>query len=192
MSTLTREQGRRLVRLARATIAALVSGEPAEEMDQDAWSDPVFQEKRGVFVTLKKEGELRGCIGSLIGSEPILAAIRHQAENAALHDSRFNPVRAWELPDIEVEISILSEPHPLAFSDPLDLVRKLRPQVDGVILGRGRYQATFLPQVWEQLPLAEDFLGHLAMKAGLPRDGWKDSGITISTYQVQHFAEEPV
>jgi AmmeMemoRadiSam system protein A len=190
MSTLTAEQGRLLVRLARATITELVSGRQGGEPDAETWRDPVFQEKRGVFVTLKKEGQLRGCIGSLTGNETILSAIRHQAENAALHDTRFSPVQAWELPDIEVEISILSEPQPLAFSDPLDLIRKLRPQVDGVILGRGRHQATFLPQVWEQLPRPEDFLGHLAMKAGLPREGWHDSGVTILTYQVQHFSEE--
>ncbi|MBU0682339.1 MAG: AmmeMemoRadiSam system protein A [Proteobacteria bacterium] len=190
MSTLLKEQGDILVRLAKSTIATLLGAKQAEQITPQELSAPEFQEKRGVFVTLHKKGQLRGCVGSLTGSETILEAIRHQAENAAFYDSRFNRVQADELPDIKVEISILSEPAPLTFSDPEDLVRKVRPQIDGVILSCGRHQATFLPQVWDQLPDPKDFLGHLAMKAGLLREGWKNKGVEISTYQVQHFGEQ--
>jgi AMMECR1 domain-containing protein len=77
----------------------------------------------------------------------------------------------------------------LAFSDPEELLRKLRPNVDGVVVRRGHAGATFLPQVWEQLPKKEDFLDHLCLKAGLPRDAWRRAGLTVSTYQVQYFEE---
>lgn len=189
MSELSPSQGEILVRLARQTIVTLLDREPENALDPELLADPAFQEKQGVFVTLHKNGKLRGCIGSLTGSEPLVEAIRHQAENAAFYDTRFNRVEAEELDDIDVEISILSEPAPLAFSDPQDLLAKLRPHIDGVLLSYGRNQATFLPQVWEQLPNGEDFLGHLAMKAGLLREGWKNNGVEIATYQVQHFSE---
>ena len=189
MSELSQEQGETLVKLARNTISSLLGECQNAELDQKDLSDPLFQEKRGIFVTLKKKGQLRGCIGSLVGTEPILDGIRHQAENAAFYDSRFSKLVADELKDIDIEISILSEPMPLPFTDPDDLVSKLRPHIDGVILSYGRHQSTFLPQVWEQLPNTEDFLGHLSMKAGLLREGWKNDGVEIATYQVQHFGE---
>ncbi len=189
MTELSEHQGETLVRLARETIASLLGIKADNPLDQEMLSTPVFQEKRGVFVTLKKKGQLRGCIGSLVGFESIVDGIRHQAENAAFHDTRFNKVVAEELADIDIEISILTQPQPLEFSGPDDLIRKLRPQVDGVILRSGSYQATFLPQVWDQLANPEDFLGHLAMKAGLLKEGWKNAGVEIDTYQVQHFEE---
>lgn len=190
MSTLSADQGKILVQLARETIASLLGIEQGDKIDQKMLNFPVFQEKRGIFVTLKKGAQLRGCIGSIAAIEPLVEGIRHQAENAAFNDTRFKKVKADELDDIDVEISILSEPAPLEFTDPQDLVAKLRPHIDGVILSYGRYQSTFLPQVWDQLADPEDFLGHLAMKAGLPKDGWKNDGIEIKTYQVQHFEDE--
>ncbi len=189
MAGLSNEQGEILVRLARQTIASLLGIDHENEVDQTMLNAPVFQEKRGVFVTLKKGGELRGCVGSLTANESLAEGIRHQAENAAFNDTRFSKVQANELADIDVEISILTEPTPLEFSDPEDLIKKLRPQVDGVILTYGRHQSTFLPQVWDQLPNPMDFLGHLAMKAGLPKEGWKNEGVEIEIYQVQHFEE---
>ncbi|MDR9501324.1 MAG: AmmeMemoRadiSam system protein A [Desulfurivibrionaceae bacterium] len=189
MSDLSASQGEILVRLARQTITSLLGMAPENELDPADLSAPLFQEKRGVFVTLHKNGELRGCIGSLIGSESLVESVRHQAENAAFHDPRFPRLQAEELADIQVEISILTAPAPLSFTDPAELVAKLRPHIDGVILSSDGHQATFLPQVWDQLPEPEDFLGHLAMKAGLPQEGWQHQGVEISTYQVQHFAE---
>lgn len=188
MSDLSQQEGETLVRLARETITSLL-GTKQDKIDPEILKAPVFLERRGVFVTLQKGGQLRGCIGSLTGNEALAQGIRHQAENAAFYDSRFTKVEASELEDIAIEISILSEPTPLDFTDPEDLIMKLRPHIDGVILTYGRYQSTFLPQVWDQLSKPEDFLGHLAMKAGLPREGWKDDGVKISIYQVQHFNE---
>ncbi|MEN8256406.1 MAG: AmmeMemoRadiSam system protein A [Thermodesulfobacteriota bacterium] len=190
MSELSDQQGAILVRLARETLISLLGETHEDTFDQKVLTDPIFQEKRGIFVTLKKGGQLRGCIGSLTACQTLTEGIRNQAENAAFYDTRFNRVQRHELADINLEISILSEPQPLFFSDPEDLICKLRPHVDGVILTCATCHSTFLPQVWEQLPDVEDFLAHLSMKAGLPREGWKNDGVEIATYQVQHFDEQ--
>ena len=93
-------------------------------------------------------------------------------------------------PELDIEVSILTEPLPLAYRDSQDLIRKLRVNVDGVIIRKGHASATFLPQVWEQLPRPENFLNHLCMKAGLPADAWKHSELEVLTYQVQYFEEK--
>jgi MEMO1 family protein len=190
----TEEQGQALVRLARQTISKKLGKEPpasesANSMDKLLESEP-FQQRRGAFVTLKKKGQLRGCIGSLAAYEPIADGVRDNAINAAFRDPRFRPLSAEELDDLQVEVSILTEPKPLAYTDAQDLVKKLRVHVDGVILRKGGASATFLPQVWDQLPDPEQFLSHLCQKAGLPGDAWKTSKPEISTYQVEYF-EEP-
>ncbi len=187
----TEEQGQLLVRLARKTIADRLgkSGEEPESLDAALKSD-VFQKNRGTFVTLKKHGQLRGCIGSLSANEPVAESVRHNAINAAFHDPRFQPLSENELDQVEVEVSILSEPKPLAYEDADDLIAKLRVNIDGVILRKGYHSATFLPQVWEQLPKPEDFLSHLCRKAGLPGDAWRTSKLEISTYQVEYFEEK--
>jgi len=189
---LTPEKGRLLVTLARSTLMEAF-GLPLPPADADrmrsALSDASFQVPSATFVTLKRKGQLRGCIGTLSASDPLAEGVRRNAVNAAFHDPRFPPLTKKELEQVEVEVSVLSEPRPLPFSDPEDLLRKLQPNVDGVIIRQGHASATFLPQVWEQLPKKEDFLGHLCLKAGLPRDAWKRGRIEVSTYQVQYFEE---
>jgi AmmeMemoRadiSam system protein A len=140
-------------------------------------------------VTLTVGGELRGCIGNIFPERPLAEDVIQNARNAALHDPRFSPVTADELGKIEVEVSVLSVPAKLQFSSPEDLLQKLRPQQDGVVLTvRGR-RATFLPQVWEQLPDANDFLRHLSSKAGLSADAWRQPGTEIMIYHVDAFKE---
>jgi AmmeMemoRadiSam system protein A len=95
-----------------------------------------------------------------------------------------------ELDQTEIEVSILTEPRPLEYQSRQDLTKKLRVKVDGVIIRKGHASATFLPQVWEQLPQPEEFLSHLCLKAGLPSDAWKDPEVEILTYQVQYFEEK--
>ncbi len=187
---LSEQQGRILIRLARQTIEKHLKMESAEPVGPEELADPDLQARRGVFVTLKKRGQLRGCIGSLTGTETIIDGVRRHAVNAAFNDYRFSPVTAAELPELNIEVSVLTEPRPLAYQDADDLVRQLRPQVDGVILqdAAGR-SATFLPQVWEQLPSAPLFLGQLCLKAGLPDNAWKTGNLQIQTYQVQYFEE---
>jgi AmmeMemoRadiSam system protein B/AmmeMemoRadiSam system protein A len=187
-------QGRVLVKLARRSIMeelGLDLSGPAFEELSSALTDERFKDHRGTFVTLTIGGQLRGCIGNLAATETVLEGVSRNAVNAAFHDPRFSPLSKDDLSRTEIEVSILTEPRPLVFRDGQDLIRKLRAHVDGVILRKDRAAATFLPQVWEQLPRPEDFLGHLCMKAGLPADAWKNSALEVLTYQVQYFEEHP-
>ena len=183
---LTGEQGALLLRVARLAIGNKLGRK--EKIPAPA--DAALQRESGTFVTLKLEGELRGCIGNLEPAGSIADGIGRNALNAAFHDYRFSPLTAEELDRVHIDISILTAASPLAYSDGADLLRKLRPGIDGVILSHGSARATFLPQVWEQLPQPEQFLGHLCRKAGLPEKTWRDSHPEILVYQVQCFAEE--
>lgn len=189
---LSPEQGQVLVKLARQTLAEhFAKNIPQKDIEilEAALADSCFQAACGTFVTLTLEGQLRGCIGSLTSTDPIRTGISRNAINAAFHDPRFTPLSADELEQVEIEVSILSEPQLLNYRDKDDLLGKLRPHVDGVIVRKDFASATFLPQVWEQLPQTPDFLRHLCMKAGLASDAWEHTKLEISTYQVQHFNE---
>ena len=188
---ITDEQGRRLVQVARRTIAAKLG--TLEEIDKVIpdrdLADPGFREKRGTFVTLKIKGQLRGCMGCLTPSETILEGIQRNAINAAFNDPRFPALTAAELEQADIEISILTSPQVLEYSEGTELLAKLRPNVDGVIINKDQARSTFLPQVWEQLPKTEEFLAHLCRKAGLPADEWTKGELDVSLYQVQYFHE---
>ncbi|MDD2465014.1 MAG: AmmeMemoRadiSam system protein A [Desulfobulbus sp.] len=187
---LSEQQGRLLVHLARQTIEQHLGATTSRPVSNGELAQPGLEEKRGVFVTLHKRGDLRGCIGSLTAVEPIIDGIRSNALNAAFHDFRFNPVAMDELEQLHVEISVLTDPVPLPFTAPEELRHLLCPGRDGVILeGPGGASATFLPQVWEQLPSVEQFLGHLCRKAGLAESTWRSGNVRLSTYQVQSFEE---
>ncbi|HOO44913.1 MAG TPA: AmmeMemoRadiSam system protein B [Deltaproteobacteria bacterium] len=189
--TFSEEQGQVLVKLAKDTIEkklGMKTGETA--LPEDALKDEAFQTKRGVFVTLNRKGRLRGCIGSLEARDTVLEGVRRNAVNAAFHDPRFNPVAPSEMDDMEIEVSILTEPKPIEYTDYKDLLEKLRPGIDGVIIRSGYAGATFLPQVWDQLPDKAEFLSHLCAKAGMEANAWKERKLEVSTYQVQYF-EEP-
>jgi len=190
--SLKKHQGQTLIRLARQTIAERLGrlGKKSIKVDPDSMEDIIFQDHRGTFVTLTINKQLRGCIGNLDSTESILVGIKRNAINAAFHDPRFPSLKAHELDRVDIEVSILAEPHRLEYQDSKDLLAKLRVNVDGVILRKGSASATFLPQVWEQLPQPEQFLSHLCMKAGLSADDWKKSRLDILTYQVQYFEEE--
>ena len=178
-----------LLNLARQTIASAVqSGKlPQVELGKLA---PKLAEPRACFVTLTEKGELRGCIGHIFPREPLAHAVVHNAASAALRDFRFSPVAPEELDKIHIEISILTLPQPLEFKSSEQLLAKLRPRVDGVVLSVGQRQATYLPQVWEQLAEKESFLSHLAEKAGLDAADWKRPDASVLVYQVEAFEEE--
>ena len=188
----TPEQGRVLIQLARQTLQQRLR-DPITDSDraklEEALKDPAFQHHHGTFVTLKKRGQLRGCIGSLTAAESIKEDVRHNAQNAAFRDPRFGPLTRSELDQVEIEVSILTPPVPLSYTDGQDLLTKLRPGIDGVIIRRGAASATFLPQVWEQLPDKTDFLAHLCQKAGLSSNAWQSGKLEVKTYQVQYFEE---
>ena len=186
---LNNHQGQVLLKIARRAIADRL-GIASVDADPNVERDLAFQDQRGTFVTLTIGGQLRGCIGSLAATDSILTGVKQNAVNAAFNDPRFPALKADEFEKIDLEVSILTEPQPLAYENSSDLLKKLRVNVDGVILRKGKRSATFLPQVWNQLPQPEQFLSHLCMKAGLSADAWKKKQIDILTYQVQYFEEE--
>jgi len=186
---LNNHQGQVLLKIARQTIAYRL-GIESVDVDPNAIRDMAFQDRRGTFVTLTIDGQLRGCIGNLDATETILGGVKRNAINAAFHDPRFDALKAEEFDQVGFEISILTEPKPLKYLNSKELLNKLRVNVDGVILRKGQNSATFLPQVWDQLPQPKQFLSHLCVKAGLSADAWKKTHIDISTYQVQYFEEE--
>lgn len=192
-SQLTREQGQALVQLARLTLQEQLGRKKAAETKtrlEKRLKDPALQAPCGTFVTLTIGGQLRGCIGNLIARDSLVAGVRANALNAAFHDPRFKPLTDRELDRTQIEVSVLTEPQPLAYEDADDLKTKLRPHIDGVTLRQGFSSATFLPQVWDQLPRAEDFLTQLCLKAGLSAEAWRKGKLEVETYQVQYF-EEP-
>lgn len=186
--TLSKSQGVRLVRFARETIGYRLG--LIDNVDQTGLEQEEFKQELATFVTLKIKGNLRGCIGNLSASEGVTESLARNALSAAFHDHRFTPLTEDEFGIISVELSILTTPSPLDYQGPDDLVNRLRPHVDGVILKIGRNQATFLPQVWEQLPDPFQFLEHLCLKAGLSPTAWREENPDILVYQVQHFTED--
>jgi len=185
---LTEEQGKYLLGVARRTVERSLF-DKKEPIEEDGNLPALFLEQRGTFVTLTIHGGLRGCIGHIIPHESLIEGIRINAINAAFRDPRFRPVSREEWKKVKIEISILTDPKPLSYSDGEALLRKLRPDVDGLIIKKGFHQATFLPQVWEQLSRKEEFLSHLCLKAGLDGDAWRKGDLEVSTYQVQAFEE---
>jgi AmmeMemoRadiSam system protein A len=177
-----------LLKLARDTIANQTRGQRVPEVDPDTTSEELWHDA-ACFVTLTKYGQLRGCIGSLEAHQPLVLDVRDNAIGAAFRDPRFPPVSAEELDDLHVEISVLSHPEPLSYDDPDDLIAKLRPNVDGVVIERGWNRATFLPQVWEKLSDPHEFLQHLCLKAYLSADAYRHPGLEVYTYQVEKFEE---
>ena len=160
------DHGRRLLRIARASIADALGAGAAEPPADQAW----LRETRATFVTLMQGEELRGCVGALEAQRPLAEDVAANARAAAFEDSRFRPLTLDELARTEVEVSLLSSPKTLAFDDHADLLRKLRPGVDGVILEHDGRRGTYLPQVWDDLADPELFIARLKQKAGIPAD----------------------
>jgi AmmeMemoRadiSam system protein A len=185
---ISKESQRFLLQSARFAIhkcLGLGIQEPAPPPDSREINQP-----SGCFVTLEKDGQLRGCIGIIEARRPLLAAVEENAVCAAFRDHRFPPVTVDELPQIRIEISVLTPPRPGAFCTQTELLNSLVPGRHGVILSKGRHRATFLPQVWSQLPDKKDFLDHLCIKAGLSRQSWRNSETSVEIYEVIHFSEQ--
>jgi AmmeMemoRadiSam system protein A len=147
-----------------------------------------MDERKGVFVTLyTKPKELRGCIGFPYPQQPLIDGLLAAAVEAC-RDPRFPPLSKDELKDVWIEVSILSKPEPIEASGK-DLLRKIEPGKDGLIIKKGYCSGLFLPQVWEQLPKKEDFLDSLCMKAGLMSGEWLNSSAKVYKFQVKAYAE---
>lgn len=147
-----------------------------------------LQQKRATFVTLKIGARLRGCIGTWVPALPLIKDVVEHAFAAAFRDPRFAPLAENESDMVNLSIAILSLPEPVNFSAQQDLIKKIRPHVDGLILETGLYRATLLPSVWESLHNAQEFLDHLKLKAGLAKDFWSDQ-IKISRYTTEIISE---
>jgi AmmeMemoRadiSam system protein A len=187
---LSSEEKLYLLSLARETLTQyLKEGKTKEGVSEKAPSN--LKEKRGCFVTLKKHGDLRGCIGFILPVKPVCDCVVENVINAAIHDTRFPaPVSAEELSSITIEISVLTVPEKLELKDRSELPNRLAPGRDGVILKNRWYQSTYLPQVWEDLPDKEEFLDSLCRKGGMPVGCWKDEDTEIFTYQAEVFREQ--
>jgi AmmeMemoRadiSam system protein A len=177
------QRSRVLLALARASIASAL-GETCFA-DQSA---PWLRDKAACFVTLKQNGELRGCVGDIDARRSLLQAVTAAAHAAAFDDPRFPPLRVSELANIRIEVSVLSALEPMAALSEEETLRHIRPHVDGLLLKSGRHRGIFLPQVWSSAPNAQDFLGLLKKKAGLPADFWSDE-IRLYRFQVAKCSE---
>lgn len=185
---LTLEEQRTLLRLAREALEYGVRGEPLPPLDSSDLT-PRLCEAGASFVTLTEDGQLRGCIGALEPYQPLAEDVREHAVAAALEDPRFPPVSDRELNRIEIEISRLTRPVPLAYRDAKDLLSKLRPHVDGVVLRDAFRRSTFLPQVWEKIQDPAEFLCNLCYKMGADPDLWRKKHLDVLVYQVEEFHE---
>ncbi|RRS31914.1 MAG: hypothetical protein P794_02750 [Epsilonproteobacteria bacterium (ex Lamellibrachia satsuma)] len=180
-----------LISLAKAAILVALGQPENFDLEGALQKYPQLKEDGAAFVTLNKRSndQLRGCIGSLQAHRPLYKDIIANAQAAALHDPRFQPLTPDEFKDVKVEVSILSEPKPLPYTDIEDLKKKIVPGRDGVVLRYDGYQATYLPQVWEDLPDFENFFGTLCMKAGLSADCLRRHP-DIEIYHVSKYEEE--
>ena len=187
MSPFTAIDKQYLLALARSVVAARLKQDSRASAPTKL--SPAVHETRGCFVTLHKQGVLRGCIGTIEPLQPLVEGVAENAINAAFRDPRFPPLEAEEISQVKFEISVLTVPRKLVFEDAEDLKRQLKPGVHGVILSREGRRATFLPQVWDQLPDLESFLGHLCQKGGLENRCWQDPRTTVQVYEAEHFEE---
>jgi len=179
-------KGRVLIGIARAEVAKKL-GVPFEE---PATSGQGWLEKpAAAFVTLTSNNALRGCIGSLEAHRPLIDDVRSNARAAAFEDPRFPPLTMEEFSNIQVEVSVLTELEAMhAYTESI-AISKLRPGIDGLVFKFGMYKATFLPQVWDQLPDPVEFLGHLKAKAGLSAEFWHPE-VLLFKYQVKRYCEK--
>ena len=177
-----------LLKLARQAIQRAVNGMEPQTICVEDFS-PALQDFGCSFVTLTIGGQLRGCIGALEPYLPLVQDVCEHAVSAAMEDYRFAPVKPVEMNQLEIEISHLSTPQPLDYGSPEELLSRLRPGIDGVIIKDEYRRATFLPQVWEKIPAAEDFLNQLCRKMGAQGSLWRKKRLQVFVYQVEEFHE---
>ncbi len=187
----TPEERTLLLGLARQTLEAITHRQPPPAGDLEALP-PALVAPRACFVTMRlhSDGSLRGCTGTLVARRALANEVIEMTIQTALNDPRFHPVRADEVEDIHLEISVLTPSEPLTFADPTDLLHKLRPGIDGVTLKLDHRRATFLPQVWESYPDPRVFLSLLCQKMGHAGDAWRNPHLQVETYQAV-VIEEP-
>jgi len=185
---LTKADRKLLLKVARSALDEKLTNSESNFPDLDQFPAQL-QEPGASFCTLKQSGKLRGCVGILEAVQPLVLDVRERALGAAFEDFRFPPVTVNELPGLVIELSRLTAPKLLEYTSPNSLLEKLRPGQDGVVLSyRGR-KATFLPQVWEQLPEPQQFLTRLCQKMGLSGSAWQELPLQVEIYEVEKFSE---
>ncbi len=177
-----------LLRLAREAIEHGVSGKKLPRLKNEELTGRLLAPGAS-FVTLTSHEMLRGCIGTLEAYQSLAEDVREHAVAAALHDPRFPAVQQSELNGIRIEVSRLTVPQLVEYSLSEELLKKLRPHTDGVLLKQGHRRATFLPQVWEKIPDPVEFLDALCEKMGVRSASWRDTKLQVYTYQVEEFHE---
>jgi len=179
-----------LLEIARDAIEEELTGKKVLDEDALVKAHPELREKWATFVTLKKKKnkKLRGCIGTLVSHRTLLEDVISNAKSAAFRDPRFHALKSGELEKLSVEVSLLTEPKELVYKDIADLRTKIKVGIDGVVLKSAAKQATFLPQVWEQLEDFDQFFLHLCQKASL-KDTCLKLHPEIFTYQVEKIEE---
>lgn len=185
---LTDAEKQTLLQLVREAVEHAVRGKSLPALNLDTRT-AALRENGASFVTLTINNELRGCIGALEAYQPLAQDVREHAIAAALEDPRFEPVSESELNRIRIEVSRLTEPQALSYANADELIAKIRPHVDGVILKNSFRKATFLPQVWEKIPEPDEFLGQLCRKMGARSNLWREATLQVYTYQVEEFHE---
>lgn len=161
---LSDNEKRELVRMAREAILYGLHSHQRQQVNTAAYA-PAFQTKVASFVTLTIKGNLRGCVGSTENYRPLIEDVAYNAYSAAFEDSRFHPLSPDEYPALEVQTSILSSKETILFTCEEDLIRQLRPSIDGLLIKKNERHATFLPSVWASFPDPQQFLDQLKCKA---------------------------
>lgn len=177
-----------LLEIARAVIASHFKGETVERATL-LKREPELTHNGACFITLTKNGKLRGCIGSLEAQRCLLDDVIANAHAAAFDDPRFPALQERELAEVQIEISLLTPSTPVDYRDEEDLKTKITPHRDGVVLQLQEHRATFLPQVWQQLPSHELFFSHLCRKAGLSPEAMAQHP-RIATYRVEKVSDD--
>ncbi len=174
-----------LIQIAREAIRSPLEGEKNYNINLRHFNARL-QAERATFVTLNLNGRLRGCIGSLAAHRALVVDVASNAQAAAFKDPRFSKLTHAEYQQVDVHISVLTKPRPMTVSSREELIEKLTPGLDGLVLKQGANQATYLPSVWSQIPDPARFVSELRRKAGLPGEGWSDE-MTVQTYRTEEF-----
>jgi uncharacterized protein len=178
-----------LSELALTSIEHGLKGDGLLKIDEHRYS-PGLRAVAAAFVTLKRNGQLRGCIGSIVACQPLVLEVVDKAYGAAFGDPRFLPLSAQELKGLDIHISVLTPLEEISFSSEQDLLEKVRPGQDGLVLEDGGHKGTFLPAMWEQLPERRDFVNHLKLKAGLPVRHWSKK-VRVWRFSAESIPAEP-
>ncbi|MDP2856060.1 MAG: AmmeMemoRadiSam system protein A [bacterium] len=179
-----------LLNLARQSIKYFLENNEILKIDENGLSSPALKEKRATFVTLTINENLRGCIGRLKAIKPLYQDVIENAINSAFYDGRFKPLAPEEFLKIKIEISVLTPPQEITYRTAEELLQKLEPPRHGVIIEKDFHLATYLPQVWIELPSKEEFLTSLCLKAGLSANEWKNNTLLVKIYEVESFEEK--